>query len=318
MAKQTQAAFYTEYGGIDKIQVGPLDLPDLQEGDVLLRVKAAGINPVDYVVREGHFQQVVPGAFPLVPGWDAAGVVEAVGPGASRLPVGTEVYGYVRRPVAQHGTFAEYIVVPECYLALRPQKLTWKAAGGLPLAGLTAYQSLFTHGHLQAGETVLVLGASGGVGSLGIQLAKDAGATVVAVASAANAGFMKEMGADFTINYAQGPVAEQVRAVVPAGIDLLFDCISGDTLAQSLPALKPSGRIVSTLSDGKNLSLAPGIRFAHMMAQPSVPDLDHLRELADAGRLRVRVLATFPLADVKKAFEQIESKHTTGKVVIMP
>lgn len=317
MAQQTQAAYYTEFGGIDKIQVGPLDLPDLQEGDVLLRVKAAGINPVDYVVREGHFQQVVPGAFPLVPGWDVAGVVEAVGPGASRLPVGTEVYGYVRRPVAQHGTFAERLVVPECYLALRPRQLQWAEAGGLPLAGLTACQSLFAHGHLRAGETVLILGASGGVGSFGIQLAKDAGATVVAVASGENAGFMRGLGADIAIDYAQGPVGAQVRAAVPAGIDLLFDCIGGDTLAQSLPALKPGGRVVSTLSDGKNLPLAPGSHFAHMMAQPSVPDLDHLRELAEAGRLRVPVSATFSLDDVKKTFGQIETKHTQGKVVIV-
>ncbi len=317
MAQQTKAAFYPEFGGIDKIRVGLLGLPEVGEGDVLLRVRAAGLNPVDYIVREGHFRQVVPSAFPAVPGWDVAGVVEAAGPGASRLPVGAEVYGYVRRPVAQHGTFAERVVVPECYLAPRPRQLKWAEAGGLPLAGLTAYQSLFAHGHLQAGETVLILGASGGVGSLGIQLAKDAGATVVAVASGENAGFMRGLGADIAIDYAQGPVGAQVRAAVPAGVELLFDCIGGETLAQSLSALKPHGRVVSTLSDGKNLPLGPGQPFAHMMTQPSVPDLDHLRELADAGKLQVPVSATFSLDDVKKAFEQIETKHTQGKVVIV-
>ena len=318
MAQQTQAAYYTEFGGIDKIKVGLLDLPEVGEGEVLLRVKAAGINPVDYIVREGYFQQIVPSAFPTVPGWDVAGIVEKRGHGVSRLAEGAEVYGYVRRPVVQHGTFAEYIVVPECYLALRPQKLSWEAAGGLPLAGLTAYQSIILAGGLKAGETVLILGASGGVGGTAIQLAKNVGAIVIAVASATNAAHMKELGADFTIDYKAGLVAEAVQQVAPQGVDLLFDAISGDTLAQSLAALKPTGRLISVLNDGKALKLPVGVRFQHVMAQPSVPDLNHLRELADAGQLVVPVAATFSLADTKHAFEQIESKHTTGKVVIVP
>ena len=318
MAQQTQAAYYTEFGGIDKIKVGPLDLPEPGEGAVLLRVKAAGINPVDYVVREGHFQQAVPSAFPTVPGWDVAGIIEKRGHAASRFAEGAEVYGYVRRPVVQHGTFAERIVVPECYLAARPEKLTWEEAGGLPLAGLTAYQSVITAGQLKAGETVLILGASGGVGGSAIQLAKNVGAKVIAVASASSAGHMRELGADFTIDYKAGPITEAVKRVAPAGVDLVFDAASGDTLTQSLPTLKPNGRLISVLSDGKNLSLPAGVRFQHVMAQPSVPDLDHLRELADSGKLKVPVAQTFALADVKKAFEQIETKHTTGKVVIVP
>jgi NADPH:quinone reductase-like Zn-dependent oxidoreductase len=317
MAQQTQAAYYTEFGGIDKIKVGPIDLPEVGEGEVLVRMKAAGINPVDYVVREGHFQQVVPSAFPTVPGWDVAGIIEKRGHGASRFAEGAEVYGYVRRPVAQHGTFAERLVLPESYLAARPQKLNWEEAGGLPLAGLTAYQSVITAGKLQAGETILILGASGGVGGTAIQLAKNVGATVIAVASAQNADHMKDLGADYTIDYKAGPVGEAVRKLVPAGVDLLFDAVSGDTLTQSLLALKPAGRLISVLNDGKALNLPPTTHFEHVMAQPSVPDLDHLRELADSGKLQVPVAATFPLAEIKKAFEQIETKHTTGKVVIM-
>jgi NADPH:quinone reductase-like Zn-dependent oxidoreductase len=318
MAKQTQAAYYTEFGGIDKIKVGPLDLPEVGEGEVLVRVKAAGINPVDYVVREGHFQAVVPNAFPAVPGWDVAGIIEQRGHGASRFAEGAEVYGYARRPVVQHGTFAEHVVVPECYLAARPQQLSWEAASGLPLAGLTAYQSIITAGKLQAGETILILGASGGVGGTAIQLAKNAGATVIAVASAQNAAHMQELGADHTIDYKAGPVGEAVRKLVPEGVDLLFDAVSGNTLTQSLLALKPDGRLISVLNDGKALRLPPTTHFEHVMAQPSVPDLDFLRELADSGKLQVPVAATFALADVKKAFEQIETKHTTGKVVIIP
>ncbi|QKG56661.1 NADP-dependent oxidoreductase [Hymenobacter sp. BRD128] len=318
MAQQTKAAYYTEFGGIDKLQVGSLDLPNLSAGDVQLLVKAAGVNPVDAVVRAGHFAQVVPSVFPTVPGWDVCGIVEKCGPGVTRLAVGDEVYGYVRQPVAQHGTFAERIVVPENLLAKSPAKLSWVEAGGLPLAGLTAYQSVIKAGQLKAGETILILGASGGVGGSAIQLAKDAGATVIAVASADSAGHMKKLGADYTIDYKAGPVAETVKKMAPDGVDLLFDAISGDTLTQSLATLKPTGRLISVLNDGKALQLPAGVHFQHVMAQPSVPDLDHLRELADAGKLTVPIAATFSLDDVKKAFEQIESHHTTGKVVIVP
>lgn len=317
MATQTQAAYYDQFGGIDQIKIGPIDLPELGEGEVLVKVKAAGINPVDAVVREGKFNAVVPAQFPVVPGWDVAGVIEKRGPGASRFADGAEVYGYIRRPVAQHGSFAERIVVPECYLAVKPAWLSWEAAGGLPLAGLTAYQAQMKAGKLQGGETVLILGASGGVGGTAIQLAKEAGATVLAVASADSADHMQQLGADHTIDYKAGPVGEQAKKLASDGVDLILDAISGDTLAQSLIALKPGGRIVSLLSDGKGLPLPAGAHFEHIMAQPNVRDLDHLRDLADAGKLKVPIAATFPLAEVKKAFEQIESHHTTGKVVVM-
>lgn len=320
MATQTKAAFYTEFGGIDKLQVGLLDLPEVGEIDVLLRVKAAGLNPLDYFVREGHYQQVLLSAFPSVAGFDVAGIVEQVGPGVTRLKAGDEVLGMVYRPVVQHGTFAERLVVPESYLVLRPQQLSWEAAAGLPLASLTAYQAVMTSGQLQAGETILILGGSGGVGSTAIQLAKHAGPTVIAVASAKNAAFMKSLGADFTVDYAAGPVATAVKQVAPDGVDVLFDAASGDALAHSLAALQPGGRLVSVLNDGKQLTLPAGVQFTHLFARLSVPDLTHLRDLAEDGHLQVPIAQTFPLtlAGITQAFEQMESKHAVGKIVIVP
>ncbi|TDN37082.1 NADP-dependent oxidoreductase [Hymenobacter sp. UV11] len=318
MTTQTTAAFYTEFGSLDKIQVGPLDLPAVGECDVLLRVKAAGLNPIDYIVREGYYQQALPSVFPTVPGFDVAGIVEQVGPGVSRLRVGDEVFGMVYRPVAQHGTLAERIVVPESYLTLRPHTLSWEAAAGLPLASITAYQAVITAGQLQAGETVLILGGSGGVGSTAIQLAKHAGATVIAVASAKNAAYMQSLGADFTVDYAAGPIAEAVQQVAPGGIDLLFDTVSGDTLLQSLAALKPAGRLLSLLNDGTALELPAGVQFKHVIAHLSLPDLEHLRELADAGHLQIPLAGTFPLTGIMQAFRQLESQRTVGKLVIVP
>ncbi|WP_426060529.1 NADP-dependent oxidoreductase [Hymenobacter sp. B1770] len=311
-----KAAFYTEFGGVDKIQINNLDVPEVREGEVLVRVKAAGVNPVDSAIRAGYLQQILPYEFPLVPGWDVAGVVEERGHSARRFAVGDEVYAYARRPTVQHGTFAEYLVLPESYLARRPSSLSWEQAAGIPLAGLTAYQSLFDAGQLQAGQTVLILGASGGVGSFAIQLAKHQGATVVAVASEKNFAYMKELGADFTVDYKQGAVGEAVKALVPAGVDLIYDCISGETLTQSLSALKPGGALVSILHNGQGLDA--GIRFHYVFVEPNAVQLDALRELADADKLRVNVSQTYSLDQTAEAFTQIDTHHTTGKIVIVP
>ncbi|WP_245327354.1 NADP-dependent oxidoreductase [Hymenobacter fodinae] len=313
-----KAALYREFGGPDNVRVETLDVPAVQEGEVLIRVKAAGVNPVDAFIRGGHMQQFLPYTFPVIPGWDVAGVVEECGHSARRFSPGDEVYAYARRPTVHLGTFAEYIVLPESYVAARPKGLSWEEAAGIPLAGLTAYQSMFDAGQLQAGHSVLILGASGGVGSQAIQLAKAHGATVVAVASARNQEYMRALGADYTIDYAQGPVADAVKAIFPEGVDLLFDCISGETLAQSAAAIKPTGTLVSILSHGEGLDLGPEVQFKYLFVEPNAPQLDHLRELADAGKLKIQVSQTYPLEQVPEAFRQIETHHTTGKIVIVP
>src|SRR5690606_24632201 len=141
--KQMKAAFYHQFGGTDKIQIGQLDVPAWKEGEVLVRVKAAGVNPVDVAVREGYLKGMLPVNFPAIPGWDVAGVVEDRAFSARRFAVGDEVYAYARRPTVEHGTFAEYIVLPESYLALKPKNLSFEEAAGIPLVGLTAYQSMF-------------------------------------------------------------------------------------------------------------------------------------------------------------------------------
>jgi NADPH:quinone reductase-like Zn-dependent oxidoreductase len=211
-----RAAYYQAFGGTEVLQTGVLPVPGVKEGEVLVRVKAAAINPVDAAVRKGLLAGFLPVQFPAVPGWDLAGVVEERGFAARRFEVGDEVYAYARRPVVQWGTFAEYIVIPESYLARRPQKLSWEEAAGIPLVGLTAYQTLFTAGQLQAGETVLILGASGGVGSLGIQLARNRGAKVIGVASARNHHFMQELGAEGTVDYNRVQLPKTCDTLLPA------------------------------------------------------------------------------------------------------
>ncbi|MFD2247459.1 NADP-dependent oxidoreductase [Pontibacter ruber] len=316
MPEQMRAATYTEFGGPEKVSINSVAIPELKEGEVLIRIKAAGVNPVDYAVREGYLKDFLPTQFPVIPGWDVAGVIEDRGFSARRFAVGEEVYAYARRPVVQYGTFAEYIVIPESYISIRPKSISWEEAAGIPLVGLTAYQSLFDAGNLQQNQTVLILGASGGVGSLGIQLAKAKGACVIGVASSKNHAFMQELGADHTVDYKNNHVGEAVQAIVPEGVDLIFDCASGETLQQSLQALKPSGKLVSILNQGQDLDKS--INFTYVFVEPNSSQLDHLRELADAGKLRVHVSQTYTLDETVEAMKQIQTQHTTGKIVIVP
>jgi NADPH:quinone reductase-like Zn-dependent oxidoreductase len=315
MARQMQAAVYDEFGGPEKIQIRTLDVPEIKEGEVLLRIQAAGVNPVDNAVREGYLKNFLQHTFPIIPGWDVAGIVEERGFSARRFAVGDEVYAYARRPVVQNGTFAEYIVIPESYLAKRPENIGWEEAAGIPLVGLTAYHSLYEAGNLQAGQTVLILGASGGVGSLGIQLANLKGARVLAVASEKNHAFMRELGAEATIDYRQPDLAAAIKRIAPDGIDLIFDCAAGETLMQALPSLKPNGKLVSILHQGEGLDRT--IDFKYVFVEPNSTQLEHLRELANTGRLKVHVSAKYALADTAEALRQIQTKHTTGKIIVV-
>jgi len=316
MIKQMKAAVYEQFGGPESIKIDNIDISELQEGEVLVRIKAAGVNPVDDAVREGYLKDFLPTRFPVIAGWDMAGVVEERGFSARRFNEGDEVYAYARRPVVHYGTFAEYIVIPESYLAKRPRNMSWEEAAGIPLVGLTAYQSLFDAGNLQENQTVLILGASGGVGTMAIQLAKAKGARVIGVASEKNHSYMKELGADYTITYQNTHVGEAVKEVLPDGVDLIFDCTSGETLTQSLPALKPSGKLVSILNHGEGLD--PQVQFAYVFVEPNASQLDRLREMAEAGELQVHVSKTYTLDQTAEALEQVHSLHTRGKLVIVP
>ena len=311
-----KAAFYDKFGDLNQIKVGELDKPEPTEGEVLIKVKAAGVNPVDAAVARGMLKDAIPAEFPVIPGWDVAGVIEDRGYSARRFSKGDKVYAYARRPKIKHGTFAEYISIPESYVAKCPDKLSMDEAGGVPLTGLTAYQSIFDAGKLKGGETIMILGASGGVGSIAIQLANWKGATVIGVAGSSNQDYMKDLGADYTIDYSKGDVGEAVDDIAPDGIDMIFHCSRGDSLAQSHNRLKEGGRLISiTNSDPKRRD---DVHFQYVFVEPNAAQLEHLSELADSDALKVPVSKTFKLDDAQQALQEIESLHTRGKTVIKP
>lgn len=311
-----KAAKYDEFGEPGNVKTGKVEIPELKEGEVLVKIRAAGVNPVDGGILKGNYKDMMPHKFPVIPGWDMAGIVEERGHAARRFEVGEEVYAYVRRPEVKWGTFAEYMVIPDSYLARRPENMSFEEASAMPLAGLTAYQSLYKAGKLEDGQSVLILGASGGVGSFAIQLAKIKNAKVIGVASKENHEYMKSLGADHTIDYKNNDVGKATREIFPGGVDLIFDCTSGETMKQSLKALKEEGRMVSILTQKEDIE--EDINFEFVFVEPNAKQLDHMCRLAEDGKLEVKISRKYELDEVSEALKQIQTLHTTGKIIIVP
>ncbi|MFF3763257.1 NADP-dependent oxidoreductase [Streptomyces sp. NPDC001922] len=282
--------------------------PKVGPDSVLIRTKAAGVNPVDWKVAAGYLDQALYCHFPFVPGWDVAGVVEQVGPAVTEFAPGDEVIGYNRQDHVQHGTYAELVTAPVRTLARKPASLSWAQAAGLPLAGLTAYQSLRAAG-VGTGDTVLVHAAAGGVGSLAVQIAVARGARVIGTASERNHDFLRSLGAE-PVTYGDG-LPDRVRALAPDGVDAALDFVGGAAVAQSLEVTGAPERIVS-IADFQ--VAAVGGRY--VFVRPDAADLTALGELADAGKLTVPVDQELPLAEAAEAFRISQEGRTRGKIVL--
>jgi NADPH:quinone reductase-like Zn-dependent oxidoreductase len=306
-----KAVAMTEFGGPEVLR--PQELPDPVTGPdgVVVRTRAAGVNPIDYKIRQGNLKAAFPHHFPLVPGWDVAGEVAAVGPAVTGFAVGDEVLSYARKDHIQWGTYAELVRVREESLAGKPASLTFAEAGGLPLAGLTALQSL-TAADVGPGDVVLVHAAAGGVGHLAVQIARALGAArVIGTASLRNHEFVRSLGAE-PIEY--GPDLPQRLAKVVGGdgkVDAALDYVGGAALEQS-PALVRSATRHASVVDPKVLE--QGGRY--VFVRPDGEQLEVLAGLADSGRLRVEVSREFPLDEAAEAQRELEGGHTRGKIVL--
>jgi NADPH:quinone reductase-like Zn-dependent oxidoreductase len=299
-----------DYGGADVLKFEEAPRPQPQAGEVLIRVHAAGVNPVDWKVREGYLRQMRQYELPLIPGWDVSGVVESVGDGVSRLKLGDEVYS--RPDISRDGAYAEYIVIRESEVALKPKSIDHIHAAAIPLAALTAWQSLFDAGGLKAGQTVLIHAAAGGVGHFAVQLAKWKGARVIATASKRNHDFLRKLGADAVIDYTAAKFEDVVHDV-----DVVLDTMAGDTQTRSWKVLKKGGILVSILSRPSQEEAAKyEARAGYVFVQPNAAQLDEIAKLADSGRLTPEIQAVFPLAEASKAQELVKAGHTRGKIVL--
>ncbi|WP_329408273.1 NADP-dependent oxidoreductase [Streptomyces sp. NBC_00704] len=304
-----KAISYSRYGGPETLVYGDVREPKIGPDSVLVKVRAAAVNPVDWKCREGYLDPMIDAVFPVVPGWDVSGVVVRLGVSVAEYAVGDEVIGYVREDFLSRGTFAEYVAAPVRTLARKPRNLTWEEAAGLPLTGLTAYQVLTKALQVKRGETVLVHAAAGGVGSIAVQLARHLGARVIGTASEANHDFVRSLGGEPVV-YGEG-LAERVRGLAPEGVDAAFDTIGGDTLKVSANLLAPEGRLAS-IADGDVV----GYGGRYCWVRPDAEDLTRLAELAEQGVVSVHVSETFPLEQAARAHRLSEEGRTRGKIVV--
>jgi NADPH:quinone reductase-like Zn-dependent oxidoreductase len=303
-----KAIRFHSFGGPEVLVYEDAPKPEAKEGLVLVRVHAAGVNSVDWKVREGGIKSLA--KLPQIPGYDVSGVVEAVGPKVEGFAKGDRVYGYLS--LQRGGAYAEYVAVPATELALAPKSLDHVHAAAVPLAALTAWQALVDTAGLKEGQTVLVHAGAGGVGHFAVQIAKAKGAKVIATASKKNHAFLRELGADEVVDY-----NEQKFEDVAHDVDVVLDPIGGETLARSLGVVKKGGIVVSIVEPPPKPPCEQlGIRGAVILVKPNGKELEELARLIEAKKLKPEVSETVPLAEAKRAHELSQGGHTRGKIVL--
>jgi NADPH:quinone reductase-like Zn-dependent oxidoreductase len=295
-----------QYGGPEVLAEVETPRPVPGADDVLIKVQAAAVNPIDWKIRAGHVKEVFPLTLPATLGWDVSGTVEEVGAAVAQFKRGDEVYALV-----QGGGYAEYALARETVVARKPRTLDHVQAAAVPVAGLTAWQALFEVAQLKAGQKVLIHAAAGGVGNFAVQLAKAKGAYVIGTASSKNQTFLRDLGVDQTIDYQKTRFEEVVRDV-----DVVLDTVGGDTLERSFKVLK-SGILVSLVQPPSPESAAKyGVRAQFYGGHASSSDLAEIAKLIDEGKVKTIVETILPLAEVRRAHELSETGHARGKIIL--
>ncbi|WP_406826559.1 NADP-dependent oxidoreductase [Pedobacter sp. KACC 23697] len=299
-----------EFGGPEVLSIDDIPVPKPASDEVLIKVHATSVNPVDWKIREGHRKDKFPAKLPLTLGWDVSGTVEEVGEKVSAFKKGDEVYG--RPDPTKNGAYAEYIVVKASIISIKPTSIGHTEAAAVPLAGLTAWQGLFDHGLLKAGQKVLIHAAAGGVGTYAVQFAKWKGAYVIGTASSSNADFLKRLGADEVIDYKM----EDFESVLK-GVDLVLDTVGKETQLKSLNILKEGGRVVTTLMpEFASEAKAKKVHLIGFMAQSIPAQLTEIASLIDSGKVKPVIEKVLPFTSAKQAQIESEQGHTRGKIVL--
>ena len=307
----SKAVILKRFGGPEVLSVEAVPMPQPLDDEVLVRVAAASLNPVDYKIRQGGYPLVTADKLPLVMGRDLAGTIEICGTRAHyMLTKGDPVFAFIGQ---DRGAQSEYVLVKAIELVAAPKQLDMAHAAAVPLAAITAWQGLFDHGGLQAGQRVLIHGGAGGVGHMAVQLAKTKGTTVFATASGHDLDFVRGLGADIVIDYETERFEDKAT-----DMDVVFDLIGGETQARSWAVLRDGGIMVSTLGEpdtskagGRNVRVGPGYH-----AQPNAAQLGQIAALIDAGKVKVTVSETFGIDNVRAAHERLEHGGVRGEIVL--
>jgi NADPH:quinone reductase-like Zn-dependent oxidoreductase len=311
-----KAMIIDQFGGPERLHFKEIQKPVPLDHEVLIRVAYAGVNPVDWKIREGFLKERLPYEFPMILGWDVSGTIVEVGKNVNNLKVGDEVYSYARKPLAKWGTYAEYVAVSAKDVAHKPSLLTFAEASAVPLSGLTAWQSLFDSVHLKKGETLLILGGSGGVGSFAIQFAKWIGAKVMATASLKKHSYIKKLGAEIALDHS-GDLTKQIHACSKEGVDVVFDCFGKDAFKIGLDALKKGGRIVSVLEHLDPIEAQKReISASYVFVQPNGVQLKQIAGLIDQKKVVSQPIEEMPLKEAAAAQEKLRRGDVMGKLVL--
>ncbi len=307
-APTMKAVVVHEYGGPEVLKYEDAPRPEPKESEVLVRVIAAGVNPVDALIRSGKYAKFFGTTLPLIPGCDIAGIVEKAGAKISKLKIGDPIYAYVM----WGGGYAEYALANEGEATTKPKSLNFVEAAAVPLAALTAWQALVDTAQLSAGQTVLIHGGSGGVGSFAIQIAKARGAKVIATASTPNQDLLKQLGADVAIDYAKTKFED-----VAKDVDVVLDSVGKDTLVRSYGVIKKGGFIATLVAEPDQAELDKhGIRGAPISVKPNANELAEIAKLIEEKKIKPIVSLVLPLTEAVKAQEQAATHHTRGKIVL--
>ena len=299
-----------QYGGPEVLAQVEMQRPAPSANEVLIKVGAASVNPIDWKLRAGYMKDFLPLTFPATLGLDVSGTVEEVGPGATRFQRGGEVYASLELPAG--GGYAEYVVAKETIVARKPATLNHVQAAAVPVAGLTAWQTLFEVARLHAGQKVLIHAAAGGVGIFAVQFAKAKGAHVIGTASSRNQSFLRELGVDQAVDYQRTHFEDAVHEA-----DVILDTIGGDTQERPFQALKKGGILVSIVQPpSQDLAAKYGVRALFYGGHPSSSDLAEIASLIDAGTVKTVVETVLPLAQARRAHELSQSGHARGKIVL--
>lgn len=297
-----------EYGDENVLNYTDVERPKPKDDEILVKIYAAAINPVDLKIRNGK-GKTYGMELPLILGADFAGTVEEVGSKIEKFKKKDEVYGKILI-----GCYAEYVIVKEDELSIKPNNLDFNESASIPMGALTAWQAIFDTAHLKTGQKILVHGASGGVGSMAVQLAKAKGAYVIGTASTSNKNFVKSLGADEFIDYTSTDFEDEVKDV-----DVVFDPIGGETHKRSYQVLKKGGFLVSLVQKpSEELMKKYDVQAKVMASEPNPKQLKEITELVEAGKIKTRVEKTFPLSEAKKAQKMSEEGHVEGKIILVP
>ncbi|MEH1961159.1 MAG: NAD(P)-dependent alcohol dehydrogenase [Nostoc sp.] len=310
-----KAVVIRRYGAAEVLHYEDVEQPKIEPTQLLVKVRASSVNPIDWKIRQGMLSLITGSKFPKILGFDVAGEVVAVGSGVTRFKPGDAIYGSTSFP---GGGYAEFAAVPENLVAFKPTNLSYEEAAAVPLAALTALQALRNQGNIQTGQTVLINGAAGGVGSFAVQIAKALGAVVTGVSSTKNLDLVKSLLADRVIDYTQQDFTQDT-----AQYDIIFDAVGKRSLSQTKRVLKPNGIYITTVPSPKVFleivltAFLPGQKAKSVFEKPNAKDLVYLKELIEAGKIRVVIDRTYPLQELAAAHSYSETGRAVGKIALV-